>query len=102
MRLTAVSTVLGRRRYFSDEVLESLGNRYDPGGDQPLHSRLSKRELQAFCKVAIGLGVTAIGQELGLRSKTLSTYQRRIFDKMRFSSKTNITTYALRNGLLSA
>jgi two-component system invasion response regulator UvrY len=98
--LKAVSVVLGRRRYFSDQVLESLGARHDPQVDQPLHSRLSKRELQVFCKVARGLGVTAIGQELGVSRKTVSTYQRRIFDKMRFTSKTSITTYALRNGLL--
>lgn len=100
--LKAVRTVLMGRRYVSATLAESMAADLESPGDQnaPPHTRLSTREFQIFCKVAAGSPVTAIGHELSLSVKTVSTYRSRIMEKMRFSSNADITSYALRNGLI--
>jgi len=83
--LKATRTVMQGRRYVSD---------------QPLHRRLSEREFQIFCKLATGRAVSSIADELCLSVKTVSTYRTRILEKMSLTTNADITTYALRNGII--
>lgn len=98
--MKAVHTVLAGRRYVSAALAEILVA--DLGGDteKPLHARLSTREFQIFCKLAAGRGVSEIAKELSLSVKTVSTYRSRILEKMTFTSNADMTSYALRNGLI--
>jgi two-component system invasion response regulator UvrY len=64
------------------------------------HVKLSAREFQIFCKLAAGISVSAIGKELSLSVKTVSTYRTRALQKMGFETNADITGYALCNGLL--
>lgn len=100
--LKAVRTVLVGRRYVSSTLAEAMAADLERPRDQsqPLHSTLSTREFQIFCKLAAGAAVGGIGQELSLSTKTVSTYRSRIFEKMGFTSNADITGYALRNGLI--
>jgi two-component system invasion response regulator UvrY len=100
--LKAVRTVLVGRRYVSATLAEAMAADLERPRDQgqPLHSSLSTREFQIFCKLAAGAAVGGIGQELSLSTKTVSTYRSRIFEKMGFTSNADITGYALRNGLI--
>jgi DNA-binding NarL/FixJ family response regulator len=50
--------------------------------------------------LAAGASVKHIADELSLSSKTVSTYRSRILEEMSFMSNADITTYALRNGLI--
>ena len=68
--------------------------------DRPLHERLSTRELQIFRKIAAGVGISAIALELRLSVKTISTYRTRILEKLGYKTNADITSYALRNGLI--
>jgi two-component system, NarL family, invasion response regulator UvrY len=67
---------------------------------QPMHACLSAREFQVFYKIANGRSVRAIGNELGLSAKSVSTYRTRIMQKMHFLTNAEITTYALRKELI--
>jgi DNA-binding NarL/FixJ family response regulator len=67
---------------------------------QAQHDALSSREFQVFCKLAAGASVKDIADELSLSSKTVSTYRSRILEQMSFASNADITTYAMRNGLI--
>lgn len=100
--LRAVRLVLGGRRYVSPALAEQMAADLDSGRsqDEPLHSSLSTREFQIFCKIAGGATVSKIGAELSLSVKTVSTYRTRILEKMSFKSNADITAYALRNGLI--
>ena len=51
-------------------------------------------------ELAAGRGVSDIANELSLSVKTVSTYRSRILEKMSFSANADITSYALRNGLI--
>jgi two-component system, NarL family, invasion response regulator UvrY len=98
--LKATHTVLGGRRYVSATLAEQLVTDLDIDSDKPIHSKLSEREFQIFCKLASGKAVSDIAHELCLSVKTVSTYRSRVLEKMNFISNADITTYALRNGLM--
>ncbi len=98
--MKAVRTVLAGRRYVSAALAEILVADLDGDPDKPMHARLSTREFQIFCKLAAGRGVSEIANELSLSVKTVSTYRSRILEKMNFHANADITSYALRNGLI--
>ncbi len=98
--LTAVRNVLQGRRYVSPALAELLVNGLDEDQDKPMHSRLSEREFQIFCKIAAGQAVSDIADELCISVKTVSTYRSRILEKMNFSTNADLTTYALRNEII--
>ncbi len=98
--LKAVHAVLAGRRYVSANLAEILVSDLDNDADKPLHARLSEREFQIFCKLAAGAAVSGIAAELCLSVKTVSTYRSRILEKMSFKSNADLTSYALRNGLI--
>ncbi|MGA2707283.1 MAG: response regulator [Steroidobacteraceae bacterium] len=98
--MKAVRTVLAGRRYVSAALAEMLVADLGGDPDKPMHARLSTREFQIFCKLAAGRGVSDIALELSLSVKTVSTYRSRILEKMNFHANADITSYALRNGLI--
>jgi two-component system, NarL family, invasion response regulator UvrY len=100
--LKAVWLVLGGRRYVSSELAEAMAGDLAKScdQDQPLHASLASRELQVFTMIANGVGISAIATELSLSVKTVSTYRTRIFDKTGFAGNSDITAFALRNGLI--
>ena len=98
--LKATRAVMQGRRYVSANLAELLLSDLDGDNDQPLHRRLSEREFQIFCKLAAGRAVSSIADELCLSVKTVSTYRTRILEKMSLATNADITTYALRNGII--
>jgi two-component system invasion response regulator UvrY len=99
--LDAVRTILQGRRFVSPETAELLVTDMDVDGSHPIHTRLSEREFQIFCKLAVGRSVTSIGHELSLSVKTVSTYRSRILEKMSLATNADMTTYAIRNALIA-
>jgi len=98
--LTAIKTVLAGKRYVSEAIADLLVTELEGDTDKPAHSKLSEREFQVFSKLATGQTVSAIGAELSLAVKTISTYRARVMEKMGFTSNADITAYALRNKLM--
>jgi len=64
------------------------------------HESLSNRELEVLCSIASGKTVKEIAVNLSLSDKTISTYRRRILDKMDMRTNAELTHYAIRNGLV--
>jgi len=98
--MAAVRSVLQGRRYVSPALAEILVNGLDDDQDKPMHSRLSEREFQIFCKLAAGQSVSNIANELCISVKTVSTYRARVLEKMNFTTNADLTAYALRNQLI--
>jgi two-component system, NarL family, invasion response regulator UvrY len=100
--IKAVRTVLAGRRYVSANLAQLFAADLitDRSSSEPIHSQLSTREFQIFGKLASGRAISDIARELSLSVKTVSTYRARILEKMTFKSNAEITTYALRNGLI--
>jgi DNA-binding NarL/FixJ family response regulator len=61
---------------------------------------LSERELQVFLRLARGETIGHIAISLSLSVKTVSTYRSRVMEKMLLASNSDLTYYALKNGLI--
>jgi len=96
----AIRTVHRGRKYVSPAVAEQLADGLNGAGDRPLHEQLSKRELQVFLRLAKGESVGQIADSLSLSIKTISTFRSRITEKMKLVSNSDLTYYALKNGLI--
>ncbi|KQW69967.1 MULTISPECIES: response regulator [unclassified Methylibium] len=99
--LTAVRTLSRGRRYITPAVAELLADQLGGGKADGLpHEQLSERELQVFLRLAQGETIGAIGESLSLSVKTVSTYRTRVMEKMKLASNSDLTYYALKNGLI--
>lgn len=98
--IRAVHTVLAGRRFVTESLRELLLSELDEPTDRPMHTTLSQREFQVLSKLAVGQSVSEIAGELAISVKTVSTYRARVLEKMHLETNADLTTYALRNGLL--
>ncbi|MFC7348517.1 response regulator [Chryseobacterium zhengzhouense] len=83
----ALRAMLNTGRYASDIVKEAmfLGSLTGTTKDSPFES-LSDRELQIANKIAEGLPLKEISNQLNLHSSTISTYKNRLFEKLNIKS----------------
>lgn len=98
--VTAVRTIARGRRYITPAVAELLADQLGGDADKSPHELLSERELQVFLRLARGETIGHIADSLALSVKTVSTYRTRVMEKMRLESNSDLTYYALKNGLI--
>jgi DNA-binding NarL/FixJ family response regulator len=98
--VTAVRRILGGGTYMTPTLQEAFASHGGAHSPAALHDMLSEREYQVFRMIAGGKTLTAIGRELGLSLKTISTYQARIREKTKLINREEITHYAIRQGLV--
>ncbi len=96
----AIRTAVAGRRYITPVVAEQLAAGLGSNAEQKPHERLSERELQVFLHLARGETVGQLAEHLSLSVKTVSTYRSRVLEKMALGSNSELTYYALKNGLL--
>ena len=96
----AVRKVLAGGRYVSPALAELLALELGPGADQPLHERLSVRELEVLRMIASGKTISQIAEVLHLGVTTVSTYRARILEKMNMKTSAELMHYALRKRLV--
>ena len=97
---TAIRTVARGRRYITPQVAELLADSVLGDGDRLPHENLSERELQVFLRLAQGETVGHIADQMFLSVKTVSTYRSRVLDKLSLETNSDLTYYALKNGLI--
>lgn len=96
----AVRTVFRGRKYITSGVAEMLAEGLTTGGEKMPHELLSERELQVFLRLAKGEAIGAMALSMSLSVKTVSTYRTRVMEKMKLSSNSDLTYYALKTGLI--
>lgn len=99
--VNAIKKIVSGGKYISPSLAEILASEVKSGGTiKQLHENLSDREFQVMKKLAAGKTIKEISEELFLSPKTVSTYRTRIYEKMKFSSKAELTGYAIKNQLI--
>lgn len=84
-----------------DELAELIARTKQGTADGPLpHESLSNREYQVMERLVAGAGVSDIAQEMNLSVKTISTYRKRLLEKLGVQSNSELVSYAMRNGLM--
>jgi DNA-binding NarL/FixJ family response regulator len=99
--ITAIRKAAQGGKYISAGLAERLA--FDAAGNtvEFAHEMLSDREYQVMRMIASGKTVKQIGEELALSIKTISTYRRRILEKMHMRSNAEIIYYAIHGGLVN-
>ena len=97
--VSAIRKVNAGGKYVSASLAEKLVSHLG-ALDKPLHENLSDREFQILCLIAWGKSLKDIANELCISEKTVSTYRARILEKMKMSTNSDLTRYALDHHLV--
>lgn len=97
--LRAVRKAASGGRYISESLAEKLAMGFAGDAQEPSHKSLSRRELQVLCLIGSGRSASEIAQDLSLTVQTISTYRKRILDKLMMRNSSQLMHYALTNGL---
>jgi two-component system, NarL family, invasion response regulator UvrY len=96
----AVRTVAQGRKYVTPEIAQMLVESLTAPATENPHERLSDRELQTLVMIASGKRLADIANELMLSPKTVSVYRARVLEKLGLSNNSELTVYAIKNGLV--
>jgi two-component system, NarL family, invasion response regulator UvrY len=97
--VAAIQKAFRGEKYISPDVADILATFVHQGGSDEPHKLLSDRELEVFCLIGSGKGLTQIGDQLNLSVKTISTYRTRIMEKTGLASNAEITRYVVEHKL---
>jgi two-component system invasion response regulator UvrY len=100
--VAAVRTVGQGRKYVTPEIAQMLVESLTTPSSEVAHEKLSDRELQTLVLIASGKRLSDIAEELTLSPKTVSVYRARVLEKLALSNNSELTVYAIRNGLVGS
>ena len=92
----AMTGVLRDEKYISPSLKELQP---DPDSDHDF-AGLSKREQDVLIRLARGMTVMEIADDLQINRKTVSTYKGRFFKKLQISSIPDLVKYAIKKGIV--
>lgn len=98
----AVRTVAQGRKYVTPEIAQMLVESLTAPVTEQAHHKLSDRELQTLVMIASGKRLSDIAEELMLSPKTVSVYRARVLEKLGLANNSELTVYAIRNGLVGS
>jgi len=100
--VAAVRTVAQGRKYVTPEIAQMLVESLTTPVLANAHEKLSDRELQTLVMIASGKRLSDIAEELLLSPKTVSVYRARVLEKLGLTNNSEMTVYAIRNGLVGS
>jgi len=100
--VAAVRTVAQGRKYVTPEIAQMLVESLTAPSTEQAHQKLSDRELQTLVMIASGKRLSDIAEELNLSPKTVSVYRARVLEKLALANNSELTVYAIRNGLVQS
>ena len=98
----AVRTVSQGRKFVTPEIAQMLVESLTTPEVAHAHEKLSDRELQTLVMIASGKRLSDIAEELMLSPKTVSVYRARVLEKLGLANNSELTVYAIRNGLVAS
>ena len=98
--LKAISKVSGGHKYISPSFAEKLTFDMGSAVKNPLHEKLSERELQVMCCIASGKTIKKMSEDLSLNIHTISTYRSRMLSKMGMTNDAEVIYYAIKESLV--
>jgi two-component system invasion response regulator UvrY len=98
--VAAVRTVSQGKKYVTPEMAQMLVDNLTTPAQEDAHQKLSDRELQTLVMIASGKRLSDIAEQLLLSPKTVSVYRARVLEKLALTNNSELTVYAIRNGLV--
>lgn len=98
--IIAIRRVMKGQKYVSASMATDLADMLGENYVAELHQQLSEREMTVFLLLVQGKSIKQIAEELALSINTVSTYQTRVFSKLRVNSTIDLVHYAYNHGLI--
>ena len=98
--VTAIKKIVSGRKYINQQLAEKLADSLDATEKESLHEKLSDREYQIMCNIALGKSAEEIAEELSISINTVYSYRNRILEKMSMKSNVELTQYAVQYKLI--
>ncbi len=98
--VTAIRQVYAKKKYIGPSLASKLAETLSKDYQSLPHELLSEREFQVLCLIAKAKTPSGIAAILNLSVKTISTYRRRMLDKMGMENNAQLTYYAINNRLV--
>jgi two-component system, NarL family, invasion response regulator UvrY len=95
----AIEKVAAGGKFVTAGLAEQLARSIGTDMQRPRHATLSERELEVLRLIGSGLAVSQIAERMALSVKTVSTYRRRVLDKMGLGNNAQLTHYAVKHQL---
>ncbi|MEO5330931.1 MAG: response regulator transcription factor [Magnetococcus sp. YQC-5] len=99
--LKAIRRVAAGRRHIDEELTDLIFDQMEGGNETSCHTMLSNREYTVLCRIASGLTVTQIADELSLSISSISSYRNRLLRKLNLENNAQLIRYAIENHLLT-
>ena len=97
--ICAIKDVHSGKHYIAKDIAQKLALSVLPGETNPIDT-LSMRETQVLMMVAQGTRTQEISEILNLSPKTISTYRKRLYEKLDVSSDIEMLHLAMKHGVL--
>ncbi|MDH5473989.1 MAG: UvrY/SirA/GacA family response regulator transcription factor [Gammaproteobacteria bacterium] len=97
--IEAIQKVRAGQRYIAPTIAQQLALSMLPG-ESSLLDTLSQRELQVLIMISQGMKTNAISEKLSLSPKTVSTYRKRLHEKLDVSNDVEMMRLAIKHGVL--
>ena len=98
--VTAIRKIVSGGKYINQSLAEKLAEKFENTKKVLMHEKLSDREYQIMCNIALGKTAEEIAQELSISINTVYSYRNRILEKMSLRSNVELTQYAIQNKLI--
>jgi DNA-binding NarL/FixJ family response regulator len=98
--VTAIRSAILGKRYVSESLAIRLADALGESFSEDPHQRLTDREFEVFIQLSRGRYLKEIASNLHISEKTVSTYRRRILDKMGLDSNAELVRYAVERNLV--
>lgn len=92
----AIEKVASGGKFVTAGLAEQLARAASGNEQRRSHDALSDRECQVLRLIGSGLAVGQIAEQMALSVKTVSTYRRRVLDKMGMLNNAQLTHYAIK------
>jgi two-component system invasion response regulator UvrY len=98
--VSAIRKIVSGGKYINQSLAEKLAENFESTRKELLHEKLSDREYQIMCNIALGKTAEEIAEELSISINTVYSYRNRILEKMSMRSNVELTQYVLQNKLV--
>ncbi len=97
--LTAIEMAVRKKKHFSDQILDMILEQKENFDTQAGSSGLTESEKEIVKFIADGLTTKEIAEKKHISVHTVMTHRKNIFRKLDLNSISELTKFAIRNGL---
>lgn len=93
--IAAIRKIISGRKYITESLSEQMAEGLSANPAQAPHETLSPREFEIMKLLASGKTVSEIALQLSIAIPTVSSYRRRVLDKMNFKNNAELMRYII-------